>query len=242
MASEIENLKRELRKELRELKSSVEYISKDYEDLKKECLDVKQENAALKASHERMAEELERLRSVVRESNMRLTAQEQYSRKKNVEIKGIPHDTHENLVDVLAKVGAALEEPITADDIEVCHRVPTRKNSTDANRSDASEQNIVMVFKHQTKRDAVMSKARKMRFTTDELGYAVKRPVYVNEHLCPQLKKLLGMTIARKRELNWRFAWAVGGKVYARQTEKSRAIQISCEADLEKMRSAVPAP
>lgn len=126
MASEIDNLKRELRKEIRELKNSVEFVSKEYDKLKKECLDVKTENVALKASQEKMAQELECLRRTVRESNMRLTAQEQYSRKKNVEIKGIPQETHENLVDVLAKVGAALEVPIKADDIEVCHRVPTR--------------------------------------------------------------------------------------------------------------------
>lgn len=242
MASEMDNLKRELRKEIRELKSSVEFISKEYDKLKKECLDVKTENVALKASQEKMAKELDCLRRTVHEGNTRLIAQEQYSRKKNMEIKGIPRETHESLVDVLAKVGAALEEPIMADDIEVCHRVPARQNSANGNEGDAADQNIVVVFKDQTKRDAVMSRARKIRFGTGGLGYAIKRPVYVNEHLCPQLKKLLGMTIARKRELNWRYAWTVGGKVFARQAEKTRAIQITCEGDLEKMRSTVAAP
>lgn len=64
------------------------------------------------------------------------------------------------------------------------------------------------------KLDAVINEAKRTRINSEELGFAAKQPVYVNEHLCLQLKKLLAMAIARKRELDWRFAWSTDDKVY----------------------------
>lgn len=233
MGTEIADLKREFRKDLRELRQSLEFINKQYEDMKQKCASVKEENAALKVSNDLLAQEVDKLKAQVRDNSLRITAQDQYSRNKNVEVKGIPVANNENLVNVLGKVGEALGEPINEQDIEVCHRVPVRNSGTDG--TDGSNQNIVVVFNRRSKRDAVVEKARKTRFTTTELGFATEQPVFVNEHLAPQLKKLLGMTVAKKKEMKWRYAWVRGGKIFARKTESSRMLRVTCEADLEKM-------
>ncbi|XP_040062949.2 uncharacterized protein LOC120837565 [Ixodes scapularis] len=258
MGSDIADLKREVRREVRELKASLEYMNKDVETFRKECADLKKENATLKALNEQMAHELGQLKILANENAMRITTLDQYSRKKKIEIKGIPHDSNEDLVEVLGKVGGALEEPITGDDVEICHRVPVR-NSTASQSSNSGQSaegdrrqnsgvnagttsNIVVVFKSRDKRDAVLGKARKIRVTTDEIGFSVRQPIFLNEQLCPKLKKLLGMTIAKKREMNWRFAWTKNGKVFVRKTETSRAIQITCETDLAKMSDTAAGP
>ncbi|KAK8780934.1 hypothetical protein V5799_017725 [Amblyomma americanum] len=233
MGTEIADLKREFRKELREIKQSLEFVNEQYEDMKKECASVKEENAALKVSNDLLAQEVDRMKAQVRDNSLRITAQDQYSRNKNVQVKGIPVEKGENLLNVLGKVGVALREPIGEQDIEVSHRVPVRNSGTDG--TDGSDQNIVVVFNRQSKRDAVLEKARKTRFTTTELGFAAEQPVFVNEHLAPQLKKLLGMTVAKKKEMKWRYAWVRGGKIFARKTENSRVLRVTCEADLEKM-------
>lgn len=266
MGTEFADFKRDIRKEIRELNKSLEYMNKDYENIKQECAEIRKENAALRASQEAMQCEIDRLRKLVHENSTRLTTQDQYSRNKNIEIKGIPRTPNENLVQLLAKVGDALGEPISEQDIEICHRLPARSATSQSNTapdpgvaknnevrphasavpdrgskagSDAPlNENIVVVFNRRAKRDAIVKKARRTRFTAEELGFTTKQSVFVNEHLCPQLKKLLGMTIARKREMNWRFAWASGGKIFARETETSRAVQITCEADLHKMHAA----
>lgn len=244
MASE-SDFKREMRKEIRELKSGLDYMTKDVEDLKKECAALKKENSQLKTKNEEIAQELAELRGMAKESSLRITAQDQYSRNKNLEVKGIPQEKDENLVAVLTKVGDALGEQISEHDVEICHRIPARRNTAGGQdsvqvqspSSDATP-GIVVVFKNRLKRDAVLGKARKTRVATDELGFSVRKPVFVNEHLCPPIKRLLGMTIAKKKEMNWRFAWTKDGKVYARQTEQSRPLLICCEADLAKMRDA----
>lgn len=227
MTGELDTFKRHLRKEMREMKISMNFFNKEFESMKKECTELKNENASLRATQEMLLQEIAALKKKVQENALSVTAQEQYSRNKNIEIKGIPRESNENLEGILGKVGDLIGEPIRKDDIETCHRLPVRGADSDPN--------IVVVFNNRAKRDAIIEKARKSRFTTSDIGYTKKQSVYVNEHLCPRLKKLLGMTIAKKRELNWRFAWAKGGKVYARQTETSRIVRIACEADLEKM-------
>ncbi|KAK8782987.1 hypothetical protein V5799_015673 [Amblyomma americanum] len=150
---EIADLKREFRKGIRKLKNSLEFFSKQYEDLKDECVEVKKENAALKANQEKLTQELERVKKSVHENSQTIVAQDQYSRIKNIELKGIPHSKEENLFNILYKVGNVIGEPITDEDIDICHRVPTRNAST--------EPNIAVAFNSRTKRDAVLEKHAK---------------------------------------------------------------------------------
>lgn len=182
----------------------------------------------MKTAQESLTLEVEGLKRQLHDTSLRVTAQDQYSRNKNLEIKGVPLTEDENLVNVLGKVGDVLGAKIEEHDIETCHRVPSRKND--------SNQNIVVVLNRRAHRDEIIEKARKKRITTEDLGFNGKTPVYVNEHLCPALKKLLGMTIARKKEMNWRFAWAKAGKVFARKAEASPIVRIVCERDLEKIK------
>lgn len=88
-------------------------------------------------------------------------------------------------------MGEVLGETTKKEDIEVSHQIPARNS--------ASDPNIVVVFHSRAKRDVVHNKARKHRITTNEIGFSANQSVYINEHLCPQLKKLLGMAIAEKK-------------------------------------------
>ncbi|KAK8785883.1 hypothetical protein V5799_007753 [Amblyomma americanum] len=136
--SDIADLKREFRKEIRELKNSLEFVSKQYEDFKDECAEVKKENAALKANQEKLTQELERVKKSVHENSQKIVVQDQYSRIKNIDLKGNPHAKEENLFSILDKVGNVIEEPIRDEDIDICHRVLTSNAS--------AEPNIVVVF------------------------------------------------------------------------------------------------
>lgn len=147
---------------------------------------------ALKETQQVLAQEIEALKKKVQESAVKIIAQDQYSRNKNIEVKGIPQERSESLVSILGKVGNVLGETIKQEDIEVCHRIPARNSDSDPN--------IVVVFQSRAKRDVVLNKARKHRLTTNDIGFPDNQSVYINEHLCPQLKKLLGMTIAKKKK------------------------------------------
>ncbi|KAH9367534.1 hypothetical protein HPB48_022262 [Haemaphysalis longicornis] len=65
------------------------------------------------------------------------------------------------------------------------------------------------------------------------LGFSANTAVFVNEHLFPALKKLLGVSIAKKRECQWQFVWAKEGRILAKRDEQSNAIHIQSEQDVE---------
>lgn len=95
---------------------------------------------------------------------------------------------------------------MSEDDVDICHRVPTA-------RHDVS--NIIVRFVQRTKRNALLSKAKKVKIDSAALGSRASSPVYVNEHLTRTAKQLLGAAIQRKKEMHWKFVWTTGGKVFA---------------------------
>lgn len=139
----------------------------------------------------------------------------------------------------MQRVCAVLEEPVLPADIDACHRVPTR----------GTEKNIIVQFKSRQQRDRVLEKARKRRITNGSLRLGGEQgdstsadggtgggvPIYINEHLCQSVKRLLGMAIARKREHNWRFVLTRNGKTFARKHERSALQHIVTVADLSKI-------
>lgn len=156
---------------------------------------LRNENVALRTNRDA-------LKKAVSELEQRLADLEQYSRNRNIEIKGLPVVDREVLPTVLQKMSDVLEEPITKDDIDKCHRVRTRNSSCP---------NVVVQFWSRAKRDAVLQKARKTKMTARSLGYNENNAVYVNENLCPYLKRLMGKTIAQKKDKAWRFVWTKDG-------------------------------
>lgn len=133
---------------------------------------------------------------------------------------------NEDLHQILEKICDTLGEAVTAGDVDVCNRVATKGEG---------KANIVVQFQHREKRDKVLEKARKKRVTTTVLGFPGDMPVYINKHLCPAMKRILGMAVARKREHNWKFVWTWNGCVFARRTETSHIVPICCENDVNKI-------
>lgn len=43
------------------------------------------------------------------------------------------------------------------------------------------------------------------------------------------------MAVKRKYECNWKSVWTYNGKIFARKTDSSDAVHISCERDLGKI-------
>lgn len=211
----LEDFKREMRTELRSVKDSVKFCSDT-------CDETKAIGAGLKALRQEIAHLLE-ANEALQDENKRLTRRvdelEQYTRLNNLEIKGI--SSNEDPVDVVKKIGDVLKEPISSQDIDTCHRIPTRK---------PGETNIVVRFVRRDKRHALLAKARKQKLTTKQLGLS-----QANEHLTQANKQLLGAAIARKKEVAWKFVWTSGGKVFARKDEQMDAVRIQDLSDLTKM-------
>lgn len=79
---------------------------------------------------------------------------------------------------------------IRDDDIQVCHFLTVLGNPESTN--------IVVRFVHVKKRNMVLKKTKKRRLNCADLDLASTSPLFVNEHLCPALKRLCGALVAKK--------------------------------------------
>lgn len=221
-----EALERQFRSELRELKAEQQSLTQSLEFAHETIEDLTKKLDAETAKNAGLASENAALERTLQDLEGRLVHLEQYSRKANLEIQGVIRKDDESVSEILSKVGSAINEPIADSDIEACHRVPTRN---------ADRSHIIVQFKSRTKRDAVLKKAKKTRLTNNDLGLENTAPVYVNEHLCPALKKLLAMAVKRKHEYHWKSVWSHNGKIFSKQTDDSPIVSITNENDIGKI-------
>lgn len=223
------DLKTELReirnglKEISEIKDSMNFINKEFETFKVKMTVLVTENSVLKKENTEMRAEMVVLNKALKEAENRLVNCEQYSRNNNIEVKGILKDETVNAEQLIMKLGDVIGEPITKADVEACHWVPTK---------DSDKSNIIVRFMHRNMRDSVLDKAKKKRISCRDLDQPSDAPVFVNEHLCPYLKKLLGMAVSKKREHLWRFVWVRNGKILAKKSVDTPVISVSHEDDL----------
>lgn len=107
MLSAIEELKKELKCEIAELKESTDFCSKSVDEFKtalKELKSFEAQLGQLNAANEQLRSENKELRSSLEESVNRIAELEQYSGLKNLETKGVPVNTNENVQDVIKQI------------------------------------------------------------------------------------------------------------------------------------------
>lgn len=200
----------DLRAEMAEMRESLKMFNEICEKVKTENESLVKENKLLKAENKELAKRMGDL--------------EQYSRINNVEIRGVPFSEGESCLQVVQEIGNKVDCPVTATDIDVVHRVPA-KNGT---------QHIIARFCSRTKKIEFASKARKARLTTAAIGIQSRtdKPIFVNDHLTPQNKRLFAQALTLKKEHSWKHLWTDNGAIKARKTDDSRVCRISGVGDL----------
>lgn len=198
-----------LQKEVQEMQNSFTLFNELYETMKTQQETLVKENKELSRKNEQLTQ--------------RVCELEQYSRMNNVEIKGIPTSQGEDCVAVLQKIGEKVGCTITSTDIDVVHRVPAKRES-----------NIIARFCSRAKKAEFAAKAKKARLTTHCIGFSSNQdhPVYINDHLTPENKRLFAQALALKKEKKWQFLWVDNCRIKARKAPDSRVFRISKTSDL----------
>lgn len=83
---------------------------------------------------------------------MHLISSQQYSRNTNIEMPGVIKKEEECVMNIISNMGQVISDPISHTDVEICHRVPTKKEK----RTD-----IIVPFRSCEKRDQVLRKAKR---------------------------------------------------------------------------------
>ena len=112
-----------IREQYNELQKSLEFHINKMEELATENKDLKREVKSLKDTLNEAKEERDQLYADLGTAINQIDDLEQYTRKHNLEIHGIPEKTEENLAGQVITLGNAVNVTFRRDDIDICHNV-----------------------------------------------------------------------------------------------------------------------
>lgn len=210
--------------------TSIEFINAKFEEHKNELTGVKVECERLRSENKELKEMVADLKNQANGAKSRIEESEQYSRRNNIEVIGIPETPNEDPNLIVKKIGEVIGIPIEERDLDDCHRVPTQRQGPKP---------LIIRFVSRKLRNKVITKSKEKRLKSKDLvpgpGNA-DRPIFFNDHLIMERKKVLSEVKARQAELRIKFVWTHHGTIFARKAEGSQAYKIHDAVDIEKVR------
>lgn len=134
---------------------------------------------------------------------------------------------NENTLSILGKhTGNQIGVPIKPGDVEIAHCVPVPNSPTN--------KNVIVQLVPRMKQVVVLEDSCKKRIMTKYLYVVGACPVYADEHLYPEHKRMIGQAVSKRKEANWKFVLVRNEQILARKTQNSSVLKISFLADLAK--------
>lgn len=219
----------ELKNTVANLENSVSFMSAKYEEVVSELKTYKTKMEEMEKRVQKLESEKEENEKVIGDLSSRMREAEQYARKCNIEIVGVPEIKNENLNKVMENIAAALDVDFRAEDIDVVHRVPSRGNAPPK---------IIAQFLSRRKREEWMMKKRQVPpiLAKDVCNTNSTQKVFLNTHLCQEWKDLLWKAKLYGRPKGYSFFKYNNGKIWAKKSkEDNNAIAILSESDFSKL-------
>ncbi|KAH9374819.1 hypothetical protein HPB48_020620 [Haemaphysalis longicornis] len=213
-----------LSKHVQELQESVEFTSKQYDTI----LD------QVKANQQQMSkgeEEIDALKKTVFEQAMQIqrlqedqNESEQYSRRANLEIHGLPFEKDEDLKDELSKLAVALKLPnFSLSDVLAIHRLPCKRDTVPV---------VLVRFASLSVKES-WSAARGSLRQLHQSGALPK--LFFNDNLTKFNRDLFWHARTAAKDKGYLFAWVKTGKIYVKKTEDAPLLRISKLSDIAKI-------
>jgi cell division protein FtsB len=232
-----ENFKKEVFEELNKVRNdisdqakSLQYMSDNLDANNKLISEVKEEFAILKKENEELRMKNTRLEQSVTDLQERIRMIEQYTRKNNIEISGIPETAREDVLKIVKDVGASISVEVREGEITAAHRVPSyRKDRTPS---------LVVQFQNKTIKDTWLEKFKAKKGLTAKEVNSVFAPnkVFINEHLSPENKLFLARIKEKCRDVGFKYVWCRDGKFYVRKKDGESAMRVNHVNDIAKIK------
>lgn len=229
----------EFKKQQAEMLLSVEFISQSYEIIKNKLVNM--ENKCNKIDD--IAKENVKLKKVIEDQAIRITALEQAPLMKCIEISGVPDSIKLTPIEIFETISDAIDFDVHLNEIEYCSKAKyAAKNN--------KPKNITVCFKDQLKKDSFLSKKKNSKLNTsifnvtkndangDKIINTTNSNIFINESLCSTTKKILFETKAFAKANNYKFVWVRDGTVFLRKSENERYFKIKSLNDLNQFISS----
>ena len=215
-----------LKKQYEELKTAMDFHTKQVNDLKKENIALKKEVLDLKSALQKSNDKCEADREDLGWTMQSIDELEQYTRKYNLEIHGIPEVEEENLCEQVVKLGNLLNVNIQRSEIDICHRT--------ASNNSGKPRPIIVRFRSYNAKRYLYAARKHLRGMDPGEHFGGTEKIYINENLTRYRRDLFAKVRKYKRDDHWHSSWSIDGKLFIKKTQNGKPVRIYCAEDLEK--------
>lgn len=214
----------ELRNTVAGLQSTVDSFSTRYDAVlalatanEESVKDLQKDVQDVMAAMDEQSQEISRLKE-------ELNTSQQYSRRCNMEIHGLPYCPGEDLSKITEDLAQKLSiSSFKSCDIAAIHRLPQKRDSLSP---------VLIQFVSVTSKEAWMAaRGRLQRLSQSEN----QTRLFFNDNLTQRNKELFWLARNKGKDLGYKFVWLKNSKIYARKSEGSPVVRINAVKDLEKL-------
>lgn len=129
----------------------------------------------------------------------------------------------------MIKIAAQVSVELRPTDIDVVHRLPTRKEK--------STPDIIVAFASRKKRDMILTKRYDQVITNKDVlgsGFGPGR-IFINESLSQYWKNLLWKAKIIKQQKNYKHCWYRNNAIHLKETDTGHKITIVNEQQLQQI-------
>jgi len=219
-----------LRNEIAEIQKSQKFISENHDGLNKDYKSVLLSNKKQKQELSNLAKRTDELQKRSSDEELKLDELEQYDRRQNLELEGVPFMENEDVNKITMELAKQLEVDLVEEDISIAHRLP-RKRPHGRIGIKPKHPTIIVRFISRHKRNEIYANRFKAK-NMDEFPVDNMEQFYINENLTQRRKRLFWLTKNKSKELDYKFIWTVNGQIFVRKTDNSEKIAVKEEYDL----------
>lgn len=219
-----------VRLEMNELRTSVQFMSDKIDSSNELMHEIKVEMSTLRKENEELKLKNLNLTSDVRDLKERVRSLEQYTRKNNVEISGVPETPNEDTLSLLKDIGKTIGVEVDVSHFNAAHRIPS------FNRRRPPP--IIVQFHQRIIKDIWIKKYKEKRNLSAKQVNPIypDQRIYISDHLSPENKQFLAKLKAKCSEVGFKFAWTRDGKFFARKNEGDKCQKIDTVEDIERLK------
>ena len=230
---------------------SVTYLASEYDDFLNEIKRINKQNSQLMQKMKNLEQIVTKFDNQQTNTEKQLEELEQYGRRENLEIHGIPLADNEDTGKIVQIVAKALKVQLSKSDISTSHRL-FNSNLNDQHQKllnhrdqqpSAMRRNqpppIIVRFCNRDKRNEMFSKRLKLKSVSNEIYPKPNTEILaIRENLTKFRKFLFSEANKVKHALCYQFLWTRQGQILLRKDSTSRIIKISNLNDLARVRSS----
>jgi hypothetical protein len=225
-----EDLYLQLDEKIGGVRLSIDQLTSELKTLNNKVTALEESQSGLAARCDDLERDKQRLADEARELRAQLRDQEQHSRCANVEITGLPYTQGEDIYVVVQRLAAVLGvHDYVRSDVSIAHRLRLYS------KKHKSPPIIIQFVSRSTKEVWITAAKRKGSINAREVSAALQDcPVYINHHLTPHNKALLGRARRLQRDKKLNFAGYFNGKVLVRRKEGDPSVRMWELAQLDE--------